>query len=183
MSEQTPAVVAIFGSNDPREGQPAWDVARRAGATIASLGYTVANGGYGGTMEASARGAREAGGRAVGVTCSIWSSRANPCVDETIVTGSLGERLATLVELARSGGYVVLPGATGTLAELATVWEHVGKGLQPAVPIVCVGDFWRPLIDMMAAARPKTRRWVELVSEPEQLEEHFPRASLSGDKG
>ncbi len=183
MSKHASPIVAIFGSNDPAEGDPAWEVARRAGAAIASLGYTVANGGYGGTMEASACGAREAGGRVVGVTCSIWSSTPNSYLDETIVTGSLGERLATLVELARSGGYVVLPGATGTLAELATVWEHVGKGLQPAVPIVCVGDFWRPLIDMMAAARRRTRRWVAMVDDPAQLGEHFPRASLSGDKG
>ena len=31
-------------------------------------------------------------------------------------------------------------------------------------PIVCIGDFWRPLLEMMAAARPGAQELVALVS-------------------
>ncbi len=75
----------------------------------------------------------------IGVTCSAFKkSVANEYVTREIVAGSLEERLQTLVELGR--GYVVLPGGTGTLLELATVWELKNKGfLDQAKPIVAGG--------------------------------------------
>jgi predicted Rossmann-fold nucleotide-binding protein len=72
----------------------------------------------------------------------------------------------------------VLPGATGTLAELATVWELVCKGLMPRRPIVCVGSFWRPLIGMMSSARPASAEFVAMIDAPGGLREHFPAAAL-----
>ncbi|MCD4824649.1 MAG: LOG family protein, partial [Phycisphaerae bacterium] len=141
--------ISVFGSNDPAAGSEAYAIARAAGRTLAELGYTVANGGYGGTMEASAHGAKEAGGDTVGVTCEIWKTAANRYIDRTIQTASHHERLETLVELG-GGGYVVLPGATGTLLELATVWELACKKLARPRPIVCVGEFWQPLVKMMS---------------------------------
>ena len=52
--------VSIFGSSLPREGSGAYEEARRLGHLLAKAGMAVCNGGYGGLMEASARGAREA---------------------------------------------------------------------------------------------------------------------------
>jgi len=44
-----------------------------------------------------------------------------------------------------------LAGGTGTLLELAEIWELVNKGfINPAKPIVLMGDFWRPLAELMA---------------------------------
>jgi uncharacterized protein (TIGR00725 family) len=149
--ENIQRVVSVFGSNDGREGDSAYETARSVGRKLAESGYAVANGGYGGTMEASARGAKEGGGRTIGVTCSVWRSAANAYIDETVVTESLMKRLARLLELGRSG-YVVLPGATGTLVELAVSWEHMCKGLVVHRLLVCVGDFWRSLVKMMARA-------------------------------
>jgi len=171
--------VSVFGSNGARPGQKAYEVARAVGRTLGQLGYTVVNGGYGGTMEASARGAREAGGSTVGVTCRVWSSPPNEYIDEVIQTAGLTERIGTLIELGRSG-YVVLPGATGTLAELAWVWELACKGLAPPRPIVCLGDFWRPLVALMASQRPACAEAVVFAGDPRELGRHFlrfPRAS------
>ena len=172
MSDRRPKAVAVFGANDPPEGSEDYDIAREVGSVLAALGCTVVNGGYGGTMLASARGAREAGGRTVGVTCVFWPTSPNPYIDRCVQTNSLPERIATLIELA-TGGFVVLPGATGTLLELATVWESTCKGVLAARPIVCVGAFWRPLLEMMAAARPKSPRAVALVDGPAELARHF----------
>ncbi len=58
-------VVTIFGSGDPREGSDEYILAEAVGAKLGSLGYTIANGGYYGTMEASARGAKNAGATSV----------------------------------------------------------------------------------------------------------------------
>lgn len=169
-------VISVFGSGDPAEGSEAYLQARAVGRVLAELGYTIANGGYGGTMEASARGASEAHGRAIAVPCSIWSSKpSEQYFSEIRNTASYDERLATLIELGRAG-YVALPGATGTLVELAWVWEHACKGFSKMAvrPIACVGAFWQPLLEMMISQRPRAAEYVHLVEQPEALAEIFP---------
>jgi hypothetical protein len=168
-------IVSVFGSNDPSEGDDAYESARAVGRELARLGYGIANGGYGGTMEASARGAKEAGGATIGVVCSVWSSRANRYTDRTVRTSSLLERLERLIELG-TGGYVVLPGATGTLVELASVWEMTAKGLLSRRPIVCMGGFWRPVVELMSGARPGCERCVAIAESAEKLAGYLPPA-------
>jgi len=124
-------------------------------------------------MEASAAGAKAAGGRTIGVTCSIWKSAANRFIDRSVQTDGLPQRVQRLIELG-TAGCVVLPGATGTLVELATVWEMTCKRLRPRRPIVCVGRHWRPLVEMMASARPGCERFVAMIERPDELEQYFP---------
>ena len=165
-------VITVFGSNDAADGDEAFQRAHEVGKIIARLGYQVANGGYGGTMEASSRGAKSLGGETIGVTCSIWKSSPNPYIDREIKTAGLLERLDTLIKTGTSG-YVVLPGATGTLVELACVWELMAKGLLPRRAIVCVGDFWQPLLEMMRQERPSSAEYVYSVETPSGLATHF----------
>lgn len=171
-------VVTVFGASAPREGDADYAVALAAGRRLGDLGYALANGGYAGTMEASARGAKEAGSTTIGVTCSIWRSKPSAYIDRVIHTDTLPERLATLIDLG-TAGYVVLPGATGTLLELAAVWEQQLKGILPRRPIACVGGFWRPLVEMMASARADSRSLVDLLESPEELDRCFPPAGAS----
>lgn len=56
------ACVALFGASWAKPGDDLYKLAHGAGSEIAKAGLTVINGGYQGTMEASARGAKEAGG-------------------------------------------------------------------------------------------------------------------------
>ena len=165
-------VVSVFGANAPVEGDEAYQQARAAGRELARLGYAVANGGYAGTMEASFRGAKEAGGATIGVICTLWKSPANRYTDRVIKTRDLFERARTLVELG-SAGYVVLPGATGTLVELALVWELTCKRLMARRPIVCLGHFWDGLIAAMSQARPGCEHFIAVVDSPAELPRHF----------
>src|SRR3972149_4057938 len=64
-------IVSVFGSNAPREGEPGYEEARALGRLLAQAGYIVATGGYAGTMEATSRGAKEAGGLVIGVTAAV----------------------------------------------------------------------------------------------------------------
>ena len=171
-------VVSVFGADAPVAGDPAYATARQVGRRLAGLGCVVANGGYGGTMAAAARGAKEAGGATIGVTCSLWRAEPNPYIDRVIETASLQERLNRLVELA-TAGYVVLPGATGTLLELATVWELQCKGLMPRRPLVCVGRFWQPLVELMSSARRASRGVIAAVDSPEELGKFFSAGSAT----
>jgi hypothetical protein len=103
-------------------------------------------------MEASARGAREVSGHTIGITCVIWPRSANPYIVEEVRTRSFSERLMTLIE--RGDAYIVLPGGTGTLAELALVWEMMNKGaLSKTVggrkPLLVMAPYWQPVIECL----------------------------------
>ena len=115
-------------------------------------------------MFASAEAAAKAGGEVIGVTCTAFKrGRANEYVSREILTSSLNERLNKLIELG--DGYVVLPGGTGTLLELAAVWELKNKGfLDGGKPIILMGEFWRPLVRLMAAEDAQSIGCVEVAA-------------------
>ncbi len=144
--------ITVFGTSKARPGDEAFETAESLGRRLAENGFALANGGYGGTMRAGGKGAATAGGKVIGVTCTAFNrGKANNYVTEEISTRCLSERLAKLIELGDA--YIVLPGGTGTLLELADVWEHKNKGFAGAdKPIIMVGLFWQPLLSMMAAA-------------------------------
>ncbi len=164
--------VTIFGSSLPPPDSPEYLVARQIGRSFAASGFTVCNGGYGGTMEASARGAKEAGGRTIGVTLASVSSRqVNPWIDKNIAEERLVDRLMKLIELGDA--YVVLKGGTGTLLELAAVWEFMNKRLMPPKPCVVLGDFWHPAIRVMQEEleREGAPEAAQMVAEAETAEQ------------
>ena len=136
--------VTVFGSSRPVEGDAEFTIAYEVGKQIALAGFTVCNGGYGGIMTASAKGAREAGGSTIGVTANQFQRKANRWIDEEIRVDTLPERLLKLVE--HGDAYIVLKGGTGTLLELACVWEFMNKGIVQEKPIIVVGNFWKDVI-------------------------------------
>lgn len=145
---KTPKIVTVFGSGLPKPGDAHYAEARVLGAELARRGFVVCTGGYGGVMEAASRGAKEAGGRTIGVTAAMFGRRANRWVDKEIRVKEWRDRLFELVE--RGQGYVVCRGGTGTLVELAVVWEMMNKGVMQSKPIVALGQFWAPVVKRVA---------------------------------
>jgi uncharacterized protein (TIGR00730 family) len=164
-------IITIFGTSRAAAGDTIFTLAMETGRLLAQAGFTIANGGYGGTMLAAAKGAATAGGEIIGVTCSAFkSSKANKYVTREVVTGSLDERLDTLVKLGRA--YIVLPGGTGTLLELAKVWELKNKGfLNTNKPIILLGGFFKPLVKLIAIDDADSSRFVKLADTPKQAVE------------
>src|SRR3970040_3068061 len=138
MPEVARQVIPVSGSSRPPPGSDPYETARRLGAALAGVGFRAPSGGYGAAMEGVSRGAREAGGKTIGVTAAVFRSQANAWVEEEIRVATWQERLLKLVELG--AGYVALPGGTGTLVELAVVWEGVHKGFLAGRALGGVGD-------------------------------------------
>ena len=168
MAENT-KTIAIFGTSKASPDQEVFKLAYSIGYALAKQGFIIANGGYGGTMLASAKGAFQAGGKIIGVTCSAFGrGPANKYISEEIHTDSLDQRLHKLLELGDA--YIVLPGGTGTLLELASTWELKNKHLAPAnKPIIIVSDFWEPLAKMMAQIDPDSTKYIESAAGPEDI--------------
>jgi uncharacterized protein (TIGR00730 family) len=137
-------IVSVFGGSAPKPGTPAYETARTLGGALARAGWTVATGGYSGVMEAASRGAAEAGGHVIGVTCGLiedWKGlRANAWVKEEIKFATLRERLYRLVEFCDAA--VALPGGIGTLSEVALTWSLLQTGEIKRKPFVVVGRVW-----------------------------------------
>ncbi len=168
MDEKT---ITIFGTGKAKPGDSAYTLAYEMGKMLAQTGFTIANGGYGGTMLAAAKGAAQAGGKTIGVTCSAFKrSTANEYISREIVANSLDERLDSLIKLGQ--GYVVLPGGTGTLLELAKVWELKNKGfLETGKPIILVGRFWEMLVDLIATDNPDSIRCIHIAAGPTEVKD------------
>src|ERR1700724_4403812 len=96
-------------------------------------------------MEGVSRGAKEGGGRTIGITSTVFRTRTNSWVDEEHAASTWQERLFELIRFGE--GYVACKGGTGTLVELAVVWEMLNKGVMAGKPFVTLGDFWRPIIE------------------------------------
>ena len=137
-------VVSVFGGSRPQPGQPAYQEAQALGEALARSGWAVATGGYSGVMEAVSRGAGEAGGHVIGVTCGLiedWKGlRANAWVKEETRFASLRERLNYLVEFCDAA--LALPGGIGTLSEVALTWSLLQTGEIKAKPLIVVGKVW-----------------------------------------
>lgn len=145
--------VTVFGGAEPRPGDPAYQEAFRLGQLIASKGFTVLTGGYIGTMEAVSRGAAEAGGHVIGVTCDeieAWRTvRPNAWVQEQIRFPSLRQRLNALIDQCDAA--IALPGGIGTLAEVAVMWSNLQTGVVSPRRLILVGPGWQSVMDQFIA--------------------------------
>jgi uncharacterized protein (TIGR00730 family) len=174
-------VVTVFGSSRPQPHDALYAQAQALGVALAENGLLVCTGGYGGVMEAVSRGAKQAGGRTIGITARFFRSRANPWIDEEIRVATWRERLFELIE--RGHGYVTCPGGTGTLVELAIVWEMLNKGVMKKKPVIVFGDFWRPVIECVRETeRAQSSVWgeraeplIQVAASPRAVAEHLSR--------
>jgi uncharacterized protein (TIGR00730 family) len=179
-------IVTVFGSSRPRAGDAQYSAARALGRELAMKGFVVCSGGYGGVMEAVSRGAKESGGRTMAITARFFRARANKWVDEEIRVKTWQERLFELVK--RGHGYVVCRGGTGTLVELAVVWEMLNKGAMARRPLVVLGDFWGPVIERVREVElSHNSPWVEqneplirMAPSPADAAEHLAAQLIKG---
>jgi len=141
--------ISVFGGSQLRQGDPAYAEAMELGRLLAKRGHTVLTGGYIGVMEAVSRGAREAGGHVIGVTCEdieAWRPiKANAWVMEEVRKKTLVERLHTLIH--ESDAALALPGGPGTLAEIAVMWNLMIVESLHRRPLILIGDGWQSVFD------------------------------------
>ena len=141
--------IVIFGSSQSAPESEGFLRAYQLGEALGEAGFTIANGGYGGTMAASAEGGKVAGTSTIGVTCEVFGRNGpNQWIDKEIRTDNLYQRLDTLIKLGDA--YIVLPGGTGTLLELAACWELINKHFLAQVPIICLSGYWKPVVEAVA---------------------------------
>jgi len=143
--------ISVFGGSQPKPGSPAYEEARQLGELLAQHGHTVMTGGYIGTMEAVSRGASEAGGHVIGVTCGEierWRDvRANQWVKEEWRKQTLVDRLQVLIRECDAA--IALPGGPGTLTEISLMWNLMIVQSMRRRPLLLVGNGWQSVFDQL----------------------------------
>lgn len=174
--------IAVFGSSEPADGEADYARAREVGRLLAGAGARVVSGGYAGVMEAASRGAREAGGSALGVTCSLFTDREpNRWLTDRREGRDLYERTRLLIDL--SDAFIILPGKSGTIAELAFLWALDRARLLGEKPLVLCGPRWAGIIGALETAgalEPEQRRITGLAGDPEEAVSQIARR-LAGE--
>lgn len=154
-----PIHVAVCGPGVASAEEERW--AEEAGRLLAREGAVVVCGGMTGVMDAAARGAREAGGLAVGVLPGRDLEGASRHLSATVVTG-MGEARNALV-VRSADAVLAIGGAYGTLSEIALAlkigvpvvglhtWE-LGKEGSPVEPFVRVQTVARAVREALRLA-------------------------------
>jgi uncharacterized protein (TIGR00730 family) len=145
MTEIPGRIVTIFGGSKCEESDPEYAQARRVGELLAQAGFTICTGGYLGVMEAASRGARECGGRVLGIVMNQFQHEPNRFLTDKVATPHFYERLQRLI--TRSVGFIALRGGMGTVTELSLVWNKIQTRVIGPRPLVLLGDCWRPVVD------------------------------------
>ncbi|MGH9350151.1 MAG: TIGR00730 family Rossman fold protein [Vicinamibacterales bacterium] len=147
--------VTVFGSARMNRNAAIHRTAIALGSALSRAGFTVMTGGGPGLMEAVCRGARDAGGRAVGCCISLAVEQArNRHLDRRVTFRYFFVRKVMLCRRARA--FVALPGGLGTLDELFEILTLIQTERIARLPVVLLGtEYWSPLLTVlrgMAAA-------------------------------
>lgn len=153
---ETP-LIGVIGSARIEEPDERWHQAYELGSALGAQGWQVMTGGYGGLMEAAARGAHERGATVVGLPMRGWSELTpSRWCGELRWAADYSERLR---ELLGCDAIVALAGGIGTLTEAAVAWSAL-QTEAGAARLVLVGAHWRRLLEVFGT---------ELVVGPEDL--------------
>jgi uncharacterized protein (TIGR00730 family) len=137
--------VTVFGSARFAEDHPYYELARKIGQEIAKLGFSVITGGGPGIMEAANRGAKDVGGRSIGVNIILpKEQKPNKYLDKWVDFDLFFVRKTLLSKY--SYAFVVMPGGYGTLDEFFEAATLIQTGKFLKFPIVLMGkDFHKEL--------------------------------------
>jgi uncharacterized protein (TIGR00730 family) len=174
--------ITIFGSSRPNEGEAEYDTAYNLGRLLAQKGFDVCTGGYQGIMNAVSRGAAENGAEAIGITIEGWGVVPSKYLTKEIKCASLNERLEKLV--SAGDAYVVLQGGTGTLLELALVWELINKRMLKIKPIASHSVMWKEIaaiIDKQLTIEKRVAGLIRNFSTPEEITDYLYHSLKEND--
>jgi len=138
--------ISMFGSARIKPGSKYYELGRKTAYEIGKKGFTVITGGGPGAMEASNRGAKEAGALSIGLNIKLpFESHVNPYVDIVETFNFFFVRKIMLVKYAHA--FIILPGGFGTLDEMFEALTLIQTGKVSNFPVILLGvSYWKPLM-------------------------------------
>jgi hypothetical protein len=137
--------VSIFGSARVRPGDDTYEKTVEIARKLAENGYHIITGGGPGIMEAGNKGAREGGGKSVGLNIHLpMEQEPNAYADVKLSFNYFFVRKVMFVKYAQA--YIGMPGGFGTLDEIFEAITLIQtKRIKPFPVILFGSDYWQPL--------------------------------------
>ena len=141
--------ISVFGSARTEVNTKWYEEARKFGALISREGFGVITGGGPGIMQAANQGAKEVGGKSIGIGIELpFEAGMNQYVDKGVENRYFFTR--KVMFLKYSQGFVIFPGGVGTLDEMFEAITLAQCGHNIKYPIVLVGkEYWTGLVDWL----------------------------------
>jgi len=149
--------IAFFGDAEAKRTDHHFINAFDTAKLLAENGYIIINGGGPGVMLASTLGAKEAKGKVevviinekvdMGPNYEGSGEENKSKADKVYRVNNIHDRTEKLTEIADA--FIIFRGGTGTMAELALVWEKAKFEFGNHEPLIFFGDCWKNTVDTM----------------------------------
>lgn len=168
--------VAIFGYADASDNSELFQDVLTVSQRLAEAGYTIVDGGGPGVMRAATVGAKNGGGKVIGVTLELediphFEGRdPHNLFDREIKTKNYVERTLTLMKQGQV--YVIFNGGTGTISEFGMAWGLARLYFGHHKPLILYGRFWQNVIKAFnenMLLRPQELEVFKIVESPDQV--------------
>ncbi|RLB11676.1 MAG: TIGR00730 family Rossman fold protein [Deltaproteobacteria bacterium] len=144
--------VSIFGSARVKPGDDIYEKTVIIARKLAQNGYHIITGGGPGVMEAGNKGAKEGGGKSIGLNIKLpLEEKPNPYIDIRLDFKYFFVRKVMFLKYAQA--YIGMPGGFGTLDEIFEALTLIQTKRMKPFPLILVGsDYWQPFINWMKEA-------------------------------
>jgi uncharacterized protein (TIGR00730 family) len=141
--------ISVFGSARTQPDNRYYKLGTEIGEKLAKAGFGVITGGGPGIMEAGNKGARQGGGRSVGLNIDLpFEQNYNPYIDPEHNLEFNYFFVRKVIFVKYSQGFVILPGGFGTLDELFEAVTLIQTKKINKRPVVLLGhEYWDGLVD------------------------------------
>jgi uncharacterized protein (TIGR00730 family) len=168
--------VTFFGHSEAKPDEDYFQAAKKSAFLLAKKGIVIVNGSGPGIMKASTLGAKEAGGKTIGVSfdaqgmTNFEGRDSTNTVDQEITADDYWQRTKKLLELGDV--YVIFNGGTGTISEFGMAWGLARLFFGKHKPMILYGSWWYEIMEAFGRnmlLREEELRVYEIVSSPEQV--------------
>lgn len=168
--------VAIFGYADAPDTEELYQYVINVSKALAEAGYIVVDGGGPGVMRAATIGAKQAGGKVIGITfypqdaMNYEGRDPKNLFDKEIRCANYVERTLTLMEQGQA--YVIFNGGTGTISEFGMAWGLARLYFGHHKPLILYGKFWENIMDAFKKnmlLRPEELQVYKIVNSPQEV--------------
>jgi uncharacterized protein (TIGR00730 family) len=174
--------VTIFGSARVLPGDVYYQKAEHLARLLAQNGFSVITGGGPGIMEATNKGAAEAGGKSVGMNIRLpFEQKPNPYANIHIDYKYFFIRKVMFVKYAVA--YVIWPGGFGTMDEFFEALTLIQTKRIKSFPVILMGsEYWGGLLDWLKNTMlndkkisPDDLELIQVIDDPEEAVKYIKK--------